>query len=179
MSDEWERIYTPHRMVYLRGGKKPKTTDAGDDCPFCVAPELAPDEGLVFARGREVFGVLNLYPYNSGHVMICPYRHVADYPDLSPSEVAELGAFTQRSMRILRQVATAQGFNLGMNQGALSGAGIAGHLHQHVIPRWGGDTNFMPIIGQTKVIPQVLEETRNLLSQAWDDGVGIAPEGSA
>ncbi len=142
MSDEWERIYTPHRMVYLRGGKKPKTTDAGDDCPFCVAPELAPDEGLVFAR-------------------------------------AELGAFTQRSMRILRQVATAQGFNLGMNQGALSGAGIAGHLHQHVIPRWGGDTNFMPIIGQTKVIPQVLEETRNLLSQAWDDGVGIAPEGSA
>ncbi|MEC7362998.1 MAG: HIT family hydrolase, partial [Actinomycetota bacterium] len=86
---------------------------------------------------------------------------------------------TQRSMRILRQVATAQGFNLGMNQGALSGAGIAGHLHQHVIPRWGGDTNFMPIIGQTKVIPQVLEETRNLLSQAWDDGVGIAPEGSA
>jgi len=179
MSDEWERIYTPHRMVYLRGGKKPKTTDAGDDCPFCVAPELAPDEGLVFARGQEVFGVLNLYPYNSGHVMICPYRHVADYPDLTASEVAELGAFTQRAMRILRQVATAQGFNLGMNQGALSGAGIAGHLHQHVIPRWGGDTNFMPIIGQTKVIPQVLEETRNLLSQAWDDGVGIVPQGSA
>ena len=131
----------------------------------------------MFARGQE--GRVEPYPYNSGHVMICPYRHVADYPDLTPSEVAELGAYTQRSMRILRQVATAQGFNLGMNQGALSGAGIAGHLHQHVIPRWGGDTNFMPIIGQTKVIPQVLEETRNLLSQAWDDGVGIAPDGSA
>ena len=102
MSDAWERLYTPHRMVYLRGEGKPDNHDAGDQCPFCRAPSLPEDEGLVFARGAEVFGVLNLYPYNSGHLMICPYRHVADYTDLTSSEVAELGAFTQQAMRVFR-----------------------------------------------------------------------------
>jgi ATP adenylyltransferase len=179
MSDDWERIYTPHRMVYLRGGKKPKTTEAGEDCPFCIAPDLPEEEGLVFARGEHVYGVLNLYPYNSGHVMICPYRHIAEYPEIDHAEMVELGEFTQRTMRILRKVATAQGFNVGMNQGSLSGAGIAGHLHQHIVPRWGGDTNFMPIIGQTKVIPQLLEDTRKLLAQAWIDGVGLTDEEDA
>jgi ATP adenylyltransferase len=115
-----------------------------------------------------VYVVLNLYPYNSGHVMVCPYRHVADYTDLSDSEVAELGAFTQKAMRVIRTVSGAQGFNIGMNQGSISGAGIAGHLHQHIVPRWGGDTNFMPIIGGTKVIPQLLEDTRQLLAQEWE-----------
>jgi ATP adenylyltransferase len=116
MSEDWERIYTPHRMVYLRGGKKPKTTEAGKDCPFCIAPDLPEDEGLVFARGEHVYGVLNLYPYNSGHVMICPYRHIAEYPEINHEEMVELAEFTQRTMRILRKVATAQGFNVGMNQ---------------------------------------------------------------
>ena len=114
-----------------------------------------------------MFGVLNLYPYNSGHVMICPYRHVADYTDLTTDEIVELAAFTQRAMRILRSVSSAQGFNIGMNQGSISGAGIAGHLHQHIVPRWGGDTNFMPIVGGTKVIPQLLADTRDLLIEAW------------
>lgn len=169
MSDAWERLYTPHRMVYLRGEGKPGNRDAGEHCPFCRAPGLPEPDGLVFARGAEVFGVLNLYPYNSGHLMVCPYRHVAEYPDLSASEVAELGAFTQKAMRVLRQVSGAQGFNIGMNQGSLSGAGIAGHLHQHVVPRWGGDTNFLPIIGGTKVIPQLLSDTRDLIAAAWDE----------
>jgi ATP adenylyltransferase len=168
MSDAWERLYTPHRMVYLRGEGKPDNHDAGEQCPFCRAPGLPVDEGLVFARGNEVFGVLNLYPYNAGHLMICPFRHVADYTDLTASEVAELGAFTQKAMRVVRQVAGAHGFNIGMNQGAVSGAGIAGHLHQHVVPRWGGDSNFMPIIGGTKVIPQLLNDTRDLLAAAWE-----------
>jgi ATP adenylyltransferase len=168
MSDAWERLYTPHRMVYLRGEGKPDNHDAGEQCPFCRAPGLPVDEGLVFARGDEVFAVLNLYPYNAGHLMICPYRHVADYTELSGSEVAELGAFTQKSMRVVREVAGAHGFNIGMNQGSVSGAGIAGHLHQHVVPRWGGDSNFMPIIGGTKVIPQLLNDTRDLLAAAWD-----------
>lgn len=168
MSDAWERLYTPHRMVYLRGEGKPDNHDAGEQCPFCRAPGLPVDEGLVFARGDEVFAVLNLYPYNAGHLMICPYRHVADYTELSASEVAELGAFTQKAMRVVREVAGAHGFNIGMNQGAVSGAGIAGHLHQHVVPRWGGDSNFMPIIGGTKVIPQLLNDTRDLLAAAWD-----------
>jgi ATP adenylyltransferase len=161
--EAWDRLYTPHRMYYLREGKN------APDCPFCVAPDLPVDEGLVFARGELIFGVLNLYPYNSGHVMMCPYRHVADYTDLTDSEVLELAAMTQKGMRVLRQVSGAQGFNIGMNQGAISGAGIAGHLHQHLVPRWGGDTNFMPIIGETKVIPQLLEETRKLLAEAWEE----------
>ncbi len=168
MTDSWDRLYTPHRMVYLRGEGKPSDQEAGEQCPFCRAPELPVDEGLVFARGREVYGVLNLYPYNSGHLMICPYRHVADYPDLTESEVAELGAFTQKAMRVVREVSGAHGFNVGMNQGSVSGAGIAGHLHQHVVPRWGGDSNFMPIIGGTKVIPQLLNDTRDLLAAAWE-----------
>jgi ATP adenylyltransferase len=161
--EAWDRLYTPHRMFYLKEGKN------NSDCPFCIAPDLPPDEGLVFARGEHIFGVLNLYPYNSGHVMMCPYRHVADYTDLTDPEVAELAAMTQKGMRVLRQVSGAQGFNIGMNQGAISGAGIAGHLHQHLVPRWGGDTNFMPIIGGTKVIPQLLEDTRRLLAEAWDE----------
>ena len=168
MTDAWERLYTPHRMAYLRGEGKPADHEQGEQCPFCRAPQLPDDEGLVFARGTEVFGVLNLYPYNSGHVMICPYRHVADYTDLTSSEVAELGAFTQRAMTVLRSVSGAHGFNIGMNQGSVSGAGIAGHLHQHIVPRWGGDANFMPIIGGTKVIPELLESTRLLLADAWE-----------
>lgn len=160
-TSDWDRLYTPHRMAYLKG-KAPS-----DDCPFCVAPTQEADESLVFARGTHAFGVMNLYPYNSGHIMICPYRHVANYTDLTADEVAELGAMTQQAMRVLRKVSGAQGFNVGMNQGSISGAGIAEHLHQHVVPRWGGDTNFMPIIGQTKVIPQLLADTRDLLATAW------------
>jgi ATP adenylyltransferase len=167
MTDAWDRLYTPHRMVYLRGENKPSGEGSDDGCPFCQAPVLAEDEGLVVARGNEVYAVLNLYPYNSGHLMICPYRHVADYTELTPSEVAELGAFTQKAMRVIREVSGAQGFNIGMNQGSVSGAGIAGHLHQHVVPRWGGDTNFMPVIGGTKVIPELLNDTRELMAGAW------------
>lgn len=166
MTDAWERLYTPHRLAYLRGQGKPSTTDE-DECPFCRAPGMPDDEGLVVARGVDVYAVLNLYPYNSGHLMVIPYRHVADYPDLHPNEVAEIGAFTQRAMQVVRSVSGAQGFNIGMNQGSVSGAGIAGHLHQHVVPRWGGDTNFMPVVGGTKVIPQLLAETRALLAEAW------------
>lgn len=168
MTDAWERLYTPHRMVYLRGEGKPASDEAGEGCPFCRAPHMPGDEGLVVARGAQVYAVLNLYPYNAGHLMVCPYRHVADYPDLTSAEVAELGAFTQRAMTVLRAVSGAHGFNIGMNQGPVSGAGIAAHLHQHVVPRWGGDTNFMPIVGSTKVIPQLLDDTRSLLAAEWD-----------
>ena len=99
--------------------------------------------------------------------MVCPYRHVADYTDLGDGEVLELAAFTQRAMTTLRTVSGAQGFNIGMNQGHAAGAGIAGHLHQHVVPRWGGDTNFMPVVGRTKTMPQLLESTRDLLVASW------------
>ena len=167
-ADAWERLWTPHRMAYLRGENKPAHDDAGDECPFCVAPGLEGGESLVVARGDLVYAVLNLYPYNAGHLMLCPYRHLADYTELDAGEVAELGAFTQRAMSVLREVSGAQGFNIGMNQGEVSGAGIAAHLHQHVVPRWGGDTNFMPVVAGTKVMPQLLEQTRDLLAAAWD-----------
>ena len=165
--DAFERLWTPHRLVYIDGADKPKDTTAAS-CPFCTIPGRSDEDGLVVARGELAYVVLNLYPYNSGHLMICPYRHVADYPDLSVVEVAEVGAFTQRAMSVLRRVSGAQGFNIGMNQGSVSGAGIAAHLHQHVVPRWGGDTNFMPIVGSTKVIPQLLEDTRLLLESEWN-----------
>ncbi|WP_239679161.1 HIT family protein [Natronosporangium hydrolyticum] len=168
MRDELERLWTPHRMAYISGDDRP---DRGYDdpagCPFCVAPHSAADDSLVIASGERVFAVLNRYPYNPGHLMICPYRHVADYPELDEPETVELAVFTQRAMRVIRQVSGAHGFNLGMNQGAVAGAGIAAHLHQHVVPRWGGDTNFMPVIGATKVLPQLLTDTRDLLAKAW------------
>ena len=160
----FEHLWTPYRMAYIRGAGKPTTEH---DCPFCLIPQMDDDEGLVVARGRTVFAVLNLYPYNAGHLMVVPYRHVPDYTDLTADEVAELGAFTQTAMRVVRSVSGAHGFNIGMNQGSVAGAGIADHLHQHAVPRWGGDTNFMPVIGLTRVLPQVLRETRALLAGSW------------
>ncbi|MEV4343933.1 HIT domain-containing protein [Actinoplanes sp. NPDC049596] len=151
----------PHRMAYITGEDRP------DGCPFCVAPGLAEPDSLVVARGELVYAILNLYPYNPGHVMICPYRHVADYMDLTDDETTELATFTRTGMRVLRSVSSPHGFNIGMNQGSIAGAGIAEHLHQHIVPRWGGDANFMPVIGQTKVLPQLLAETRQLLIKAW------------
>jgi ATP adenylyltransferase len=131
---------------------------------------MADEEALIVARGTLVYAVLNLYPYNSGHLMVCPVRHVADYTDLDERETAELADFTKIAMGVLRGVSGAQGFNIGMNMGGVAGAGIAAHLHQHIVPRWGGDANFMPVIGQTKVLPQLLAETRDILAAAWKQG---------
>jgi ATP adenylyltransferase len=168
--DELERLWTPHRMAYVAGAE---ASDGGSEkpagCPFCVAPTRPVDEGLVVARGDEVYAVLNLYPYNPGHLLICPYRHVAEYPDLDPAETTELARFGQLAMTVIRRVSGPAGFNLGMNQGHVAGAGIAAHLHQHVVPRWAGDTNFMPVIGRTKTLPQLLADTRSLLAGAWAD----------
>jgi ATP adenylyltransferase len=160
----FEHLWTPYRMAYIRGEGKPT---GEHDCPFCLIPQMDDEEGLVVARGELVFAVLNLYPYNAGHLMLVPYRHVPDYTDLTPAEVAELGWFTQTAMRVVRAVSGAHGFNIGMNQGSVAGAGIADHLHQHAVPRWGGDTNFMPVLGLTRVLPQVLSETRKLLAEGW------------
>lgn len=163
--DAFARLYTPHRMAYIKGAGKPH----GDDCPFCAIPALPDAEGLVVARGTSCFVVLNLYPYNSGHLMVVPFRHVSGYEDLSADEAGELAAMTQRAIRALRHASGAQGFNVGMNLGSIAGAGIAAHLHQHVVPRWGGDTNFMPVVGQTKVLPQLLPDTRELLARSWSE----------
>ncbi len=165
LQDAFVRLYTPHRMAYIQGEGKPQ----GDGCPFCEIPALSDADGLVVARGEVAYAVLNLYPYNSGHVMLVPYRHVAGYDELTDREVSEIAAMTQRTLRTLRHASGAQGFNVGMNLGVVGGAGIAAHLHQHVVPRWGGDTNFMPVVGGTRVLPQLLPDTRELLARAWDE----------
>jgi ATP adenylyltransferase len=161
MHDDWQRIWMPERLAYIQG------TGKTDDCPFCTIPTRSDEDGLIVHRAESAYVVLNLYPYNAGHVMVVPYRHVADYTDVSEAEAAELAALSQASMRVLRAASGAQGFNLGMNQGIVAGAGITAHLHQHVVPRWGGDTNFMPVVARTKVLPQLLRDTRQLLADTW------------
>ena len=165
--DVFGRLWTPHRMAYIKGEGKPAHDDDGDECPFCRAPSRSDEDGLIVARGDAAYAVLNLFPYNAGHLMAVPYRHVADYTDLTGPEVDEVADLTRVAMRVLRAVAGPHGFNIGMNQGSVAGAGIAAHLHQHVVPRWGGDTNFIPIVAQTRVLPQLLADTRALLAGAW------------
>lgn len=164
--DELDRLWTPHRMAYIRGENKPANASAGE-CPFCRVPSLPDEEGLVVHRGALAYVVLNLYPYAPGHLMICPFRHLADYTETTDEEAMEIADLTRRGMAVIRSVSGAEGFNIGMNQGHIAGAGIAAHLHQHVVPRWPGDQNFMPIIGRTKTLPELLADTRRLLAGAW------------
>jgi ATP adenylyltransferase len=166
--DAFQRLWTPHRVDYIKGEGKPSTSDAVD-CPFCRIPTMDDAEGLIVHRGEHAYAVLNLYPYNAGHLLVCPYRHVADYTELDDDETSEVAAITKTAMRVMRDVTNPQGFNLGMNQGDVAGAGIAAHLHQHVVPRWGGDANFLPVIGRTKTMPQLLGDTRELLAAAWPE----------
>ena len=166
--DAFQRLWTPHRMVYIGGENKPATSGE-ESCPFCLAPARDDADSLIVHRGELAFVVLNLYPYSPGHLLICPYRHVPDWTDATREERAEIGELTAVAMDVLRQVSSPAGFNLGMNQGAVAGAGIAAHLHQHVVPRWLGDANFLPVIGQTKALPQLLGQTRDLLVAAWPE----------
>lgn len=169
--DGFQRLWTPYRMAYIDGsdGKHAKEAD-GSDCPFCDAPKQPDQVGLIVHRGKQCFVLMNLFPYNSGHLLVCPNRHVADYTDLTQEERVELGELTSTAMSVLREVSGPAGFNLGMNQGEVAGAGIAAHLHQHVVPRWAGDSNFFPIIARTKAIPQLLEDARGRLAAAWPTG---------
>jgi ATP adenylyltransferase len=163
--DNYQRLWTPHRLVYIQNGQQPKR----EECPFCLAPQGSDEDGLIVYRGETCFVLLNLFPYNSGHLLVCTYRHVAGYEETTDEEAAELAALSKRAMQVLRQVSRAQGFNLGMNQGELAGAGIAEHLHQHIVPRWSNDSNFFPIIAQTKAIPRLLGEVRAEIQKAWLD----------
>jgi len=164
--DGLERLWTPYRIAYIRGESKPADGSA-EQCPFCRIPGLDDEAGLVVRRGSTAYVVLNLYPYAPGHLMVCPYRHIADYTEVTDEESDEIALLTRQAMTTVRAVSRAEGFNVGMNQGTAGGAGIRAHLHQHVVPRWVGDANFMPVIGHTKTVPQLLHETRALLADAW------------
>lgn len=161
--DELQRLWVPHRMVYVADHRQPDHTD----CPFCAAPARSDEDALIVARGRSAYVLLNLFPYNTGHMLVCPYRHVSGYDEATVEEVAEIGELTQTAMRVAREVMGCDGFNIGMNQGAIAGAGVAAHLHQHIVPRWAQDANFLPIIAKTKALPQLLGDVRTAIAAAW------------
>jgi ATP adenylyltransferase len=166
--DELQRLWTPWRMAYIRD---PDARSEG--CPFCVLPGrgAAHDaESLIVHRGERAYVILNAYPYNPGHLMVVPYRHIDAYDDLDADELVEVGALCQRAMRALRACSGPHGFNVGVNTGTAAGAGIADHVHQHVVPRWGGDTNFMTVTGQTRVLPELLAETYERLTSVFGGG---------
>lgn len=161
--NSFQHLWTPHRLVYIKDGQQP----SDDECPFCLATAKSDEESLIVVRGEFSFVILNLFPYNSGHLLVCPYRHISTYDLATAEEVAEIALFTQQAMRVLGSVSNSHGFNIGMNQGEVAGAGIAGHLHQHIVPRWKNDSNFFPIIAETKAIPRLLGEVRQELADAW------------
>ena len=155
-----ERLWAPWRLEYVG------SADEQDGCVFCRA--LEDDEaGLVLHRGREAFAMLNKFPYSSGHLMVAPYRHVGEFSELDDGEVLEIHRLASQGMGALAQLYGPQGFNLGWNLGRIAGAGVTDHVHLHVVPRWAGDTNFMPVLADLKVIPEHLAETRSRVAQAW------------
>jgi ATP adenylyltransferase len=175
-------LWSPWRMAYISpdsagsgeaSGPAPAPDPApnADACVFCDLPAQGPAhdrENLLLLRAETMFVILNRYPYNSGHLMIIPYRHLRDIGRLTPAECAEMMALLQRMVAALTAEYRPQGFNVGMNLGEVAGAGIAGHLHMHVVPRWGGDTNFMPVVGATKVLPEALSQTWTRLCAALE-----------
>jgi ATP adenylyltransferase len=166
--DHLQRLWTPHRMSYIAESPMKKGAGSAQSSePFTDIPGMSDEDGLMVARGEHVYAVLNLYPYNPGHLMVVPYRRVSELEELTQAESAELMAFTQKAIRVIKAVSKPHGFNVGLNLGTSAGGSLAEHLHMHVVPRWGGDANFITIIGGSKVIPQLLSETRQLLAAEW------------
>jgi ATP adenylyltransferase len=164
-----EHLWTPWRMKYLQGEDKPTGADSGD-CIFCAKPAQTPDcdvDNLIVRRGSHAFVILNRYPYNNGHLMVVPYLHVPSLEHLDLPTLTELMALVKQALAVLREVYAPQAFNLGVNIGEAAGAGIAEHVHFHVVPRWAGDTNYMTVVGQTRIIPEDLTETCQRLCAVW------------
>lgn len=157
-----ERLWAPYRVNYIAAADK-------SEDPFVSIAQQPDEQGLVIARGSKVYCVLNLFPYNPGHMLVVPYRQVADLVDLDAQEAAELTLFTQHAIRALRRVSSPEAINIGMNLGRASGGSISHHLHQHIVPRWSGDANFMTVIAGARVLPQALQDTRRLLADAWQE----------
>jgi ATP adenylyltransferase len=154
-------LWAPWRLEYI------KQADEETECVFCRAPGLDDEEGLVVSRGEAAFVLLNKFPYSSGHLMVASYRHVGEFAELTDAEALEVHRLAERGIAALAEVYGAQGYNLGWNLGRIAGAGIVDHVHLHVVPRWAGDTNFMPVLADVKVLPEHLIETRRRLADAW------------
>ena len=171
-----ERLWAPWRMAYIEPSGAGTSGEKPAGCIFCAFPAQNDDVArLIVHRGRTCFVILNAYPYNNGHLMVVPYRHLQRLPDLSPEENAEMLQLAALMTETLADVSHPDGYNIGMNLGAVAGAGIADHLHLHVVPRWGGDTNFMPVIGEVKVMPEALADVYAKLIEALARR-GITPE---
>jgi ATP adenylyltransferase len=154
------RIWAPWRLAYVKDASK----DIEEGCIFCVKPTQDDDEAnLIVHRGERAFVILNLFPYTNGHLMVAPYQHVARLQDLPAETLAELMSLAQTAMSRLEEVYEPHGFNVGFNQGRVAGAGVEHHIHMHVVPRWAGDNNFMPVLADTKVMPQTLEQSYEAL----------------
>ena len=159
-----QRIWAPWRLSYVKDASKDKESE----CIFCAALEAGDDAGkLIVHRGERCFVILNKFPYTNGHLMVAPYEHVATLQDLDEPTMTELMSLAQRGMNALETSYSPHGYNVGFNQGRVAGAGVEHHIHMHVVPRWGGDTNFMPVLGDVKVIPEHLVATRERLAAAW------------
>jgi ATP adenylyltransferase len=157
-----QRLWAPWRLDYIKGPKP-------DECIFCAGPTTGDDPAkYVVKRGEHCFVMLNAFPYNNGHVMVSPYRHVGSIEQLDEAALLELMTLTQASLRALRSTYAPEGFNLGVNQGKVAGAGVEHHVHLHIVPRWGADTNFMPVVGDTRVLPQSLEDSYRALTEAFE-----------
>jgi ATP adenylyltransferase len=155
-------LWAPWRLEYVG------SADEEEGCLFCNAAESGDDEAaLVVHRGRLTIVLVNKFPYASGHFMVAPYRHVGDFGELSDEEALELHRLAGHGIGALAQIYEPQGYNLGWNLGRIAGAGVVDHVHLHVVPRWAGDTNFMPVLADVKVIPEHLAETRRRLAEAW------------
>jgi len=161
--DGLERLWAPYRMEYVRDSAK----ETG--CPFCAIVAGERQTELLVARGEHCFVTMNLFPYNPGHLMVLPNRHEAELTALSLEESTELTALTQHAIRATRVISTPHGFNVGLNLGSAAGGSISQHLHQHVVPRWGGDANFMTIVGRTKTLPQTVAQSADLLRSVWEE----------
>jgi len=164
-----DHLYTPWRMKYIRGETKAKQ---GEGCVFCDAPAQSDTDALIIARSTHVYAILNLYPYNNGHLMVVPYAHVQSQEALPVEALTDLMLTANRAMGALRKLYNPMAFNLGANIGAAAGAGIAAHYHFHIVPRWSGDANFMTVVGETRVIPDTLENTQRELHQVWQELYG-------
>lgn len=165
--DGFQRLWTPHRLAYVRG--EDTSVEQPPGCPFCNAPERSDEDSLIVHRGEHCFAVLNLFPYNPGHVLVCPYRHVAELDELTDEELWELNTLTRTAVHVIREIAHPAAFNVGLNLGSAAGGSLAEHLHQHVVPRWTGDANFMPVIAHTKPLIQTLGSTREDIAAAWPE----------